>query len=73
MKVKKQKDEITEDIIKRDNEMAEGKNPETVAKIYAKGSKYYCAECHAELPMQQSCPNCHTHIDWERVKIESRI
>lgn len=73
MTSKKQKDEMTQDELKRDDEMAEGKDPETVAKIYAKGSQYYCAECHSELPVHQSCPNCHSEIDWDRVKIENRI
>ena len=73
MTAKKQKDEMTPDELKRDNEMAEGKSPKTVAKIYAQGAKYYCAECQSELPVHQSCPNCHSHIDWDRVRIENRI
>jgi hypothetical protein len=52
---------------KRNDEMAEGKNPEEVAKIYQKGEKYYCAECHHELPIKQDCPGCHQELDWERV------
>lgn len=73
MATEKQKDKKIVDELKRDEEMAEGKSPEVVAKIYAKGSKYYCAECHSELPMHQSCPNCHTEIDWDRIRIEQRF
>ena len=72
MATKNSKDEMTKDQLKRDNEMAEGKSPEEVARIYAKGSKYYCAECHSEIPIHKACPTCHSEIDWERVMIERR-
>jgi hypothetical protein len=57
---------------KRNREMTEGKNPKEVAEIYSKGDQYYCAECHSELPVHQSCPGCHKEIDWDRVFIETR-
>ena len=59
------KDRI-KDARKLNDEMAEGKSPEVVAGIYREGDKYYCAECRSELPIHQSCPTCHTHIDWDR-------
>jgi rubrerythrin len=54
------------------DEMVEGKNPNEVAAIYREGGKYYCAECRTELPMHQSCPTCHAHVDWDRFISESR-
>ena len=54
----------------RNDEMAEGKSPEVVAEIYKKGEKYYCAECHAELPVKQACPTCHRELDWDRIIAE---
>jgi hypothetical protein len=41
-------------------------------KILKKGDKYYCSECHAEVPIHKSCPTCHLHIDWDRVLSETR-
>ena len=55
------------DETKRNDEMVEGKSPEEVAEIYKKGEKYYCAECHHELPIKQDCPSCHRELDWERI------
>ncbi len=69
-KNKKSGPEKKQDLLKRNAEMAEGKNPETATAIYRKGEKYYCAECHAELPLHSDCPTCHAHIDWDRVKTE---
>jgi hypothetical protein len=66
----KPNDEKAKDAQRRDDQMVEGKNPEVVAAIY-RGGKYYCAECHSELPMRQPCPTCHQNIDWDRVRIES--
>ena len=62
----KPNDEKTVDAKKLKDEMVEGKSPEEVAAIYSKGGKYYCAECHSELPVHQSCPTCHLEIDWDR-------
>jgi hypothetical protein len=56
----------------RNDEMAEGKSPEVVAEIYQKGEKYYCAECHHELPIKQACPVCQKELDWDRILIERR-
>jgi hypothetical protein len=64
--------EKKQDLLKRNAEMAEGKNPEEVKQIYREGDKYYCAECHAELPTHTDCPSCHAHIDWDRVLMEIR-
>ena len=64
--------EKIEDAKKLKDEMAEGKSPEVVAEIYRKGNKYYCAECHSELPIHQSCPTCHKHIDWDQVLLAGR-
>jgi hypothetical protein len=69
-KKKKQDPEKEQDLLKRNKDMAEGKNPEIVKAIYSKGDKYYCAECHSELPMHTDCPSCHAHIDWDRVTKE---
>ncbi len=41
-------------------------------KILKKGDKYYCAECHSEVPVMKMCPICKTVIDWDRVFIETR-
>jgi hypothetical protein len=68
----KPKTEKTKDVKKLKDEMVEGKSPETVAQIYRKGDKYFCAECNSELPVHQPCPTCHTHIDWDRVMMERR-
>jgi hypothetical protein len=70
-KAKKQKP-LDEEGLTRNLEMAEGKGPEEAAKIYKKGDKYYCAECHSQLPLEQDCPTCHAHIDWARLEVEMR-
>jgi len=67
---KKSDKDKKEDLLRRNLEMAEGKSPEVAAQIYKKGDKYYCAECHSELPMDKNCPSCHAHVDWERIRIE---
>lgn len=69
---KKPEPDRRKDNKKLKDEMAEGKTPEQVAQIYRKGDKYYCAECNSELPIHQSCPNCHAHIEWDRLLEESR-
>jgi hypothetical protein len=68
----KPKDEKIKDAKKLKDEMVEGKTPDEVAAIYKKGNKYYCAECHSELPMHTDCPKCHAHIDWDRILMERR-
>ena len=65
------KDRANDEKVLKD-EMTEGKNPKEVAEIYSKGDQYYCAECHSELPVHQSCQGCHKEIDWDRVFIETR-
>jgi hypothetical protein len=73
MKKDKKQDENTKlDKAIRNDEMAEGKSPEVVAEIYKKGEKYYCAECHHELPIKQSCPTCQKELDWDRIMTERR-
>ena len=69
---KKQDERKKQDSLKRNAEMAEGKSPEVAAEILKKGDKYYCAECHSELPLHTDCPSCHAHIDWDRLSIERR-
>jgi hypothetical protein len=59
------------DARKRNDEMTEGKGPAETAEIYKKGEKYYCAECHSELPVKQPCPSCHKSLDWDRIFIET--
>jgi hypothetical protein len=61
-----------QDLLTRNREMSEGKNADIAAQILKKGDKYYCAECHSELPIHHDCPGCHAHIDWDRVTMESR-
>jgi len=70
-KEKRQKP-MDEEGLTRNLEMAEGKGPAEAAQIYKKGDKYYCAECHSQLPYMQSCPTCHKEIDWARVEAEIR-
>jgi hypothetical protein len=68
--------EVTEDRLidarKRADEMVEGVSPAQTAAIYRKGDKYYCAECNVQLPVHQSCPTCHLHIDWDRALADIR-
>jgi hypothetical protein len=71
-KNKKQNEEKTQDLLKRNAEMAEGQSPAVAAAIYRKGDKYYCAECNTQLPMHTDCPSCHAHIDWDRAFSETR-
>jgi rubrerythrin len=71
-KNKKQDEAKKDDLLKRNAEMAESQNPETAAKILKKGDKYYCAECHSEIPMHKDCPTCHAHVEWDRVMMERR-
>ena len=71
-KNKKISEEKGQDLLRRNVEMAEGKNPEVAAQILKKGGKYYCAECQSELPLHTDCPSCHAHIDWDRVLAERR-
>ena len=53
-------------------EDTERKSLEEVKKVYEKHGKYYCTECHSELPVKKSCPICKKEIDWERIISESR-
>ncbi len=41
-------------------------------QVIKKGDKYYCPECHAEIPVKQACHTCGKEIDWDRVLIETR-
>ncbi len=41
-------------------------------QVIKKGSKYYCPECHSEIPVKQACHTCGKEIDWDRVLIETR-
>ena len=68
---KKITDDRANDEKKLQDEMVEGKSPDVVAAIYSDGDKYFCAECHSELPMHQSCPSCHLEVDWDRIRLES--
>jgi hypothetical protein len=43
-KNEKPSSEKKQDLLKRNAEMAEGKNPEKAAQLYRKGDKYYCVE-----------------------------
>jgi len=70
--MEKENKNAAEDKMKRNLEMAEGKTPEQVKDIYKKGDKYFCAECHSELPVKQSCPVCKKELDWDRIMIEQR-
>lgn len=72
MKKQKKDDSKKLDQEIRNDEMAEGKSPEVVADIYKKGDRYYCSECHSELPVKQACPVCHKELDWDRILIERR-
>ncbi len=71
-KSNKQRQENNSDLIRRNAEMAEGQSPAKSAQIFKQGNKYYCAECHSELPLHQDCPSCHAHVDWDRIQIEGR-
>lgn len=42
-------------------------------EVYKKADRYYCAECHSEVPIKQDCPTCKKKIDWDRVRYESRV
>ncbi|MCR4393717.1 MAG: hypothetical protein NUV31_05015 [Dehalococcoidales bacterium] len=59
--------------------MAEKEIPPEFEEIYRhgevvlkKGDKYYCPECHSELPIKQACHVCGKEIDWDRLLIEQR-
>ncbi len=43
------------------------------AGVYQKNDKFYCSQCHSELPMQSDCPTCQAHIDWDRIKAEMKL
>jgi hypothetical protein len=66
----KKDQERAADARKRNDELIEGKSQEEAAQIYRRGEKYYCAECHSELPLKQSCPKCHKELDWDRLRTE---
>lgn len=42
------------------------------SKVLKKGEKYYCTECHSEIPIKKSCPICKKELDWDRIFLESR-
>ncbi len=42
------------------------------SKVLKKGEKYYCAECHSEIPIKKSCPICKVELDWDRIFAETR-
>ena len=69
---KKVTDDRISDENKLEDEMTEGKSPDEVAAIYREGDNYYCAECHSELPVHQTCPQCHLEVDWDRITSEIR-
>jgi hypothetical protein len=69
---KKANDDRINDENKLEDEMTEGKSPDEVAAIYRDGDKYYCGECHSELPMRESCPSCRLVVDWDRALSEMR-
>lgn len=60
----KKNDSLSDDV--------EKKSPEVVAEIYKQDDKYYCAECHSELPIKQDCPICKKKLDWDRIMFERR-
>ena len=60
------------DAVRRNEEMAEGENSQVAAEIHKTGGKYYCPECHSELPVKQACPGCGKELDWDRIMLESR-
>ena len=44
-----------------------GKKKGKNADVYNRDWKYYCSDCHVEVPMKQACPSCSKEIDWDRV------
>jgi hypothetical protein len=59
--------------------MSNEKRPEEIQeeyergnKVLKKGEKYYCSECHSEVPIKKTCSVCKKEIDWDRVFLESR-
>lgn len=39
--------------------------------VYETDGAYHCEECHYEVPIEQDCPKCKKHIDWNRVFMET--
>jgi hypothetical protein len=52
--------------------MAKEKHEHEMDNVYQKGDKYYCSECHQEVPVKQVCHTCKKEIDWDRVMTELR-
>lgn len=40
--------------------------------VYRVGEKYYCATCNTGLQFGANCPDCLTHLDWEKIQMEFR-
>ncbi len=51
--------------------LTEGENPEE--GVYCKDDKFYCSQCHTELPMSSDCPNCRAHIDWDKLRAQMNL
>lgn len=43
------------------------KEKEKDKDVYNKDGKYYCSDCHVEVPMKKACPVCNKEIDWDRI------
>jgi len=32
--------------------------------------RYFCTECHYEIPVGEDCPGCKRHVNWDKFNIE---
>jgi len=49
--------------------MSDKDKSETVHGIYRMGDLYYCAQCHSVVKDGETCPNCHTEFDWDKIRL----
>jgi hypothetical protein len=41
-----------------------------VSEIDEVDGKYFCTECHTEVPVDGDCPQCKRHVNWDKVNIQ---
>ena len=54
----------------KNSKQDKAKKPPESSGVYRKENQYYCSECNSVIEMHGDCPNCRTHINWDKVKIE---
>jgi Zn finger protein HypA/HybF involved in hydrogenase expression len=38
--------------------------------VSEENGRFYCTECHSEVPLDEDCPECKRHVNWDKFNIE---